>query len=103
MKLRIGICLRIMFAGGIAMAGLGLGGCSHSPDIETPEGSSVRAFTPQAPPFLAGPVAVLLTNTGGFSARLTIGNGGESAAEAPSGNEPPRPRTGQLLVAGTHL
>src|SRR6516162_10177879 len=45
-------------------------GCSHSRKAE--ESGFTRAFAPQPPAFLNGPACVLLTNSGGFSARLTL-------------------------------
>ncbi|HEY5911040.1 MAG TPA: hypothetical protein VJA21_10600 [Verrucomicrobiae bacterium] len=47
-----------------------LSGCAHGP--EGGRGEFLRVFTPQVPVFLSGPAAVLLTNTGGFSARVTV-------------------------------
>jgi hypothetical protein len=52
-------------------------------------------FTPQVPPFVNGPMAVLLTNTTGFSARTTL------QSEAFPG--PQHQKTGQLLCRGSKL
>jgi hypothetical protein len=52
-------------------AGL-LAGCAHKSDLEIREGGYTRVFTPQVPVFLSGPAAVLLTNTPGFTARVTF-------------------------------
>jgi hypothetical protein len=51
--------------------------------------------TPQPPPFLAGPMAVLLTNAGGFSARVTV--------ESEFSPGPEGPKSGQLLCRGSKL
>ncbi len=45
------------------------GGCAHGPDMD--RGEFTRVYTPQVPVFLSGPAAVLLTNSAGFSARVT--------------------------------
>jgi hypothetical protein len=49
-----------------------LAGCAHKPDLDIREGGYTRVFTPQVPVFLSGPAAVLLTNTPGFTARVTF-------------------------------
>src|SRR3974390_2029780 len=76
----------------VALVGLGVwvAGCSQNRD----NGFS-RIPTPQPPAFVAGPLAVLLTNTSGFSAQVTAV--GESMSE---GDVPLR---GQLVGSGPHL
>jgi hypothetical protein len=69
-------------------------GCAHSHD--NGHGAEM-AISPQAPPFLNGPMAVLLTNAGGFSAHVSLQNhyGTANAQEAFSGQL--LGRGGQLL------
>ncbi len=69
------------------------GGCAHGP--ETEHGAFVRVYTPQVPVFLSGPAAVLLTNSTGFSARVT--DRGDSAFPGSEAVE------GELLGRGTTL
>jgi hypothetical protein len=68
-------------------------GCAH------PEGEAkhtfIGVFTPKVPPFLNGPMAVLLTNAQGFTARVAL--------ESESSPEPPHAKTGQLLCRGSKL
>lgn len=79
----------VLFGLGALLAG----GCAHGP--ETEHGAFVRVYTPQVPVFLSGPAAVLLTNTGGFSARVT--DRGDSAFPGSESVE------GELLGRGTTL
>jgi hypothetical protein len=75
-------------------------GCAHSPDAPSRDGVALSITTPQPPPFLAGPMAVLLTNAAGFSAQLTTE--AEYTPNEPA-IEPPHPKSGQLLCRGTRL
>ncbi len=79
-------------AAGLTMLVLLGAGCRHSPERERYE---TEILTPLPPPFVAGPMAVLLTNTGGFSARVTL-----DSEALPGGPGAP---TGHLLGRGTQL
>jgi hypothetical protein len=69
-------------------------GCAH-PHEQEAKHEFIGVFTPQLPPFVNGPMAVLLTNTTGFSARTTL------KSEAFPG--PEHQKTGQLLCRGSKL
>ena len=56
-----------LFAVGFALI-LAVAGCSHSRLRDDLQVGGARVYTPWPPPFLEGPVAVLFTNLGGFSA-----------------------------------
>jgi hypothetical protein len=67
-------------------------GCAHS------HGNSRAAEappSPQVPPFLNGPMAVLLTNAGGFSAHVSL--------QTHYGGSPQEAYSGELLGRGSHL
>lgn len=76
-----------------AVLALLLAGCAHAPQAEKSE--FIRVYTPQVPVFLTGPMGVLLTNNGGFSARATVR--GDSAFAASELVE------GELLGRGSKL
>jgi len=76
-----------------ALLALLCAGCAHSGAGS--ETVFTRVVTPATPVFLNGPAALILTNAGNFSARVTIG-------QAPS-LEQPHPLEGELLVRGAHL
>lgn len=80
---------------GLAGCLLSAGGCAHSHDDELRGGGFTRVFTPQPPTFLSGPMAVLLTNASGFSARVEVEN------EPLGGVEPAQ--SGQLLSYGSKV
>ncbi len=69
-------------------------GCSGSRHDSTRGPAFVKVYTPEPPAFLSGPAVLLLTNSPGFSARVTL------PAAAP---ESERPTAGQLLVRGSRL
>ena len=54
------------------IAGVVVSGCSRSEKVELYPAPFGVIPTPQPPPFLNGPMAVLLTNVGGFSARVRL-------------------------------
>ncbi len=87
---RVFVALR--FVAVLSLTALLASGCAHSPERERQE---TEILTPLPPPFISGPMAVLLTNAGGFSARVTL----ESEA-LPGGPGAP---TGQMLGRGTQL
>ncbi len=79
---------------GLLVTGIILsGGCAHNRDLE--KGGFVRVFTPQVPVLLSGAAAVLLTNTGGFSARVTLQENSGLPGEGPA--------EGELLGLGSKL
>lgn len=77
----------------VAAGGLFLAGCAGTPEIESEIIRGAR-FAPQPPPFLAGAMAGLLTNTPGFTARVYLTAWPDEAA---------KPLTGDLFVRGTQL
>jgi hypothetical protein len=78
----------------LVLAAATLAGC-HSRKGDMPEPGVTKMLAPQAPPFPAGPMGPLLTNSGGFSARLV--------AEIPLGPGGERPVAGHLLCLGSKL
>jgi hypothetical protein len=70
-------------------------GCSHSGDVEIRERGYTRIVGAQAPSFLTGPASVLLTNSAGFSARVS--------GQAEGITEKERNFTGVLLGQGAKL
>ena len=72
---------------GLLALALAAAGCSHKQAAR--EAPAATLFTPRPPTFLSGPMAVLFTNTAGFSARLVVEN--------EAFRNPARPLTGQLL------
>jgi len=70
------------------------GGCARSAAYREPDLFRSAIFAPLPPSFVAGPVAVALTNSGGFSARV-------QAEGAVPGN--PVPLHGQLFGRGPRL
>jgi len=68
-------------------------GCSHSRKAE--DSGFARLFAPQPPAFLTGPACVLLTNNGGFSARVTVET--EDLVDRQNG------ASGQLFCRGSKL
>lgn len=72
-----------------------LAGCSHSGDFESRARGFTGVITPHPPIFFTGPACVLLTNTSGFSARVTAQTEGLTESE--------RNYAGQLLGLGTKL
>ena len=70
-------------------------GCSHSSESELREIGFVGNFAAEPPTFLTGPMGVLLTNTSGYSAHLTVQN---ESLGTPQGVN-----SGQLLCRGTKL
>ena len=75
-------------------------GCSSEPQTDGPATNAtahtvVDVHAPKVPPFLNGPMAVLLTNTGGFRARAVM------ETHAPSGQ--PETVSGELLGRGGKL
>jgi len=71
-----------------------LAGCSHPSPEEHFAGLPAIVFAPQPPSFLKGPMSSLLTNTQGFSARIT------QPASLPDW---PKPLSGQFLGQGSKL
>jgi hypothetical protein len=69
-------------------------GCSRS-SYEEREAAFTRVPTPQVPAFLNGPIAVLLTNTPGFSAQVKMEN--------PATPKKDQRGSGQLLGRGAEL
>ena len=47
-------------------------GCAHSRDAEQRAGAAGGYLPPEPPAFLSGPLAVVLTNMGGFSAHVVM-------------------------------
>jgi hypothetical protein len=80
---------------GLALA-LAAGGCSHSQDKDAREAARTGIYSAPFPAFLNGPMAVLLTNSGGFSARAMVQT--EPAAAPEEGARP-----GQLFCRGSRL
>src|SRR5690349_6393183 len=70
-------------------------GCSSREKFEAREKGLTAVITPRPPAFFTGPACVLLTNGGGYSARLTVQTEGLSERE--------RNFSGQLLALGTKL
>jgi len=56
----------------VLLVALALAGCSHSRPEDHYVGFASAVFAPQPPPFLKGPMGLLLTNTDVFSARATM-------------------------------
>jgi hypothetical protein len=77
-----------------ALAGVILCGCSHSKDDRI-GGGYAGSYAAQPPAFLNGPMNVLLTNTGGFTAHLTV-QGDPFALDDGL-------KSGQLLCQGSKL
>jgi len=75
-------------------ATLVLAGCSSRPPEDYFVGMRPSVFAPLPPPFVKGPIALMLTNQSGFSARATM------PAAAPDW---PKPLSGQLLGRGSKL
>jgi hypothetical protein len=70
-------------------------GCSSTGDDEIRGKSFTKVLTPEIPPFLKGPMGLLLTNASGFSARVTL----EIESFDPSEPAP----SGQLLCRHSKL
>jgi hypothetical protein len=75
-------------------------GCAGEPQTggsatDVPAHAAVEVRAPKVPPFLNGPMAALLTNTGGFSARVVM------ETRPPSGQ--PEIVSGELLGRGSKL
>ncbi len=68
------------------------GGCAHGPPPDETLDRRAGMFSIQPPMFLTGPMAALLTNGGGYSARVTV-----------LPDEPPTRASGQLLIHGSKL
>src|SRR6266404_9356599 len=68
-------------------------GCLHSRDPNLREKALTGFLRPQAPVFFTGPACVLLTNSAGFSARVTVQTEGIAERE--------RNFSGQLLGRGS--
>jgi hypothetical protein len=64
----------------LALAGAG---CAHSRARREAKQRAEALIPPPIPPFLSGPAALLLTNTGGFSCHLVMETGPASAAGKP--------------------
>ncbi len=93
---KFGNCIRSRFGRVpplLLAAAVFLSGCAHNLDLE--KSGFVRVFTPQVPVLLSGPAAVLLTNTGGFSARVAL--------QERSGLPGQVPAEGELLGLGSKL
>ena len=75
-----------------ALAVVLVGGCKHAPAPDETLDRRASMFSIQPPMFLTGPVAALLTNGIGYSARLAV-----------LPEEPPVHASGQLLVHGSKL
>ena len=71
------------------------GGCVSREKFEARERGLTAVITPQPPVFFTGPASVLLTNSGGYSARL--------AAQTEGFAEHERNFSGQLLGLGSKL
>jgi len=76
-------------------AGVMLGGCMSREKFELRERGLTAITTPQPPGFFTGPASVLLTNAGGYSARLNVQTEGFTEHE--------RTYSGQLLGLGSKL
>lgn len=70
-------------------------GCSREHTAKMRQGAFTRVVTPEPPPFLTGPAALLLTNWEGFSARVEV------RTESSTGGE--RISEGELLGRGSKL
>ncbi len=70
------------------------GGCSHEPRHESPAAGVGQEFLPRPPVFLTGPAVMLLTNAGGFTARVVM-------SPVPASHL--RPVSGQLVACGSKL
>jgi hypothetical protein len=85
-----GLCLGLCLA---AVAWLAVGCASKKKGSH--EGGFTRVFTPQPPPFIPGPMAVLLTNASGFSAHVT--------RQTDRFSEPEGVMSGDLICRGSKL
>jgi hypothetical protein len=70
-------------------------GCGHSEKREEPVGPFTGIPAPEVPPFLNGPVAVLLTNVDGFRAHVALEGGAITPLQ--------QPVTGELMGRGGKL
>jgi hypothetical protein len=77
------------------LLGMAIAGCSHSGDSDMREKAFTGVVTPHAPTFFTGTAAVLLTNAGSFSARVTVQAEGYDQRE--------RNVSGQLFGRGSKL
>jgi hypothetical protein len=100
--MRYGIrCVSVLLASNfcsvicIGLSALIGAGCSAEHRATMRQGGFTHVVTPEPPPFLTGPAALLLTNRGSFSARLEV------LSETSLGTE--RSSYGQLLGSGTKL
>src|SRR5512133_365662 len=87
---------QVALLGGLLVAGL-LAGCASNSMLEGENRVFARVYTPQVPEFLSGPAAALLTNSAGFSARVTYES---HTPVAPGGVDITE---GELLGRGTRL
>ena len=78
----------------VAVLALLTGGCSHEPRRESPAAVVGQEFLPRPPVFLTGPAVMLLTNAGGFTARVVM-------SSVPAGHL--RPVSGQLVARGSQF
>src|SRR5437588_11038548 len=84
-----------LFAVGFALI-LAVAGCSHSRLRDDLQVGGARVYTPWPPPFLEGPVAVLFTNLGGFSAHVAAQTNSLAEGQTTS-------LSGELLGRGSKL
>jgi hypothetical protein len=68
------------------------GGCAHESRHESPAAVVGQEFLPRPPVFLTGPAVMLLTNAGGFTARVVVSSVPASSL---------RPVSGQLVARGS--
>jgi hypothetical protein len=71
------------------------GGCSHDRASTSRDGAFAGVTAPQPPFFLTGPMALLLTNSEGWSARVL--------ARGAAGPDSEKPAAGELLCRGCRL
>ncbi|HWI57877.1 MAG TPA: hypothetical protein VNZ22_11670, partial [Bacillota bacterium] len=90
--LRQGLARTLPFGLCLAVLAVLVGGCAHSRKAKARE-VTMGFVAPPPPAFLAGPMAVLLTNTGGFSARV--------AFQTPQLSLPGEVQSGELLARGS--
>src|SRR5262245_52956237 len=72
-----------------------IAGCSHSGDSYMHEKAFTAVVTPHSPTFFTGAAAVLLTNAGSFTARVTV--------QAEGFDDRERNVSGQLFGRGSKL
>jgi hypothetical protein len=87
-------CDTFSFRTFIMVLALLTGGCAHESRREEPVPGVGQGVLPGPPVFLTGPAVMLLTNAGGFTARVDM-------SSVPAGQ--PRPLSGQLVARGSRF